>query len=825
MRARALIRLALGVALCAGLGDVHATPPPACKCQKQFDDYTREKAELRELLDRQAALTQQLRDYPSVDVDGYKRKVDELQELAKDVEAAHSVYRGAALTYRERLNNLPEGEMWAPEERQRVVDQAKALAEEVQEDVNRTQQTYTDGASRRESAVDDANRRIEQGPPKPIDPIGPPVPTDPRFPVDPVGPVDPITRLPRPPSYGIPRPPDAGPADPDALRRYLDEVLSKYPGHPLALKERAVANAEAGDRAAACSDAEGALSGAPGDSHAAGMVKLLCGAGIFDRAALRRLMDAKARRPPPQQDGAAPDGRGPAGAGPGGSPADGARVALLRGSVAPSDSRMLADDAQQALRSGNFRGGLAAARNAIQRDPRDVRNYRLYASAAKALRNYGLTLQGADLGLRLAPNDSALLNLRSYALGRRKDYKGALEAADKALAVNGADATAWANRAWALGGLGDRAGMLDALRKAAALDPRFQESLQSALAGGDSELFFLFPGEQASTPAKASPDRGRNPALVGLAGLAALALFVLWYARSPSRGSEVFEAGTPQQASPAAPGEPGEAPPARLADKYELRGQIGQGGMGLVYEGFDVRLGRRVAIKQMRPELKGIPEDRARFLREAKLISRLSHPYIVSIHDILEQGGELYLIFDYVDGRPLSQILSERGCLPLPDSLRILEQVCEAVGHAHRQNVLHRDLKPANIMVDANGYAKVMDFGLAREVKDTLSKVTQNTIAGTPAYMAPEQHLGPIGPAGDVFALGVCLYEMLCGGTPFDGADPLALKREARFPSARSVVPSLPKGIDVLLSAALAPDPKNRIADPLELLASLKALA
>lgn len=150
--------------------------------------------------------------------------------------------------------------------------------------------------------------------------------------------------------------------------------------------------------------------------------------------------------------------------------------------------------------------------------------------------------------------------------------------------------------------------------------------------------------------------------------------------------------------------------------------------------------------------------------------------------------------------------------------------VCEAVDSAHRSNVLHRDLKPSNIMIDANGYAKVMDFGLARQAKDSLSRLTHQDASGTPAYMAPEQHLGQARRASDVYSLGVCLYEMLTGALPFEGPDFLAQKERMRYPPPRFLAAELPEGIDALMAAALAANPAKRIAGPLDLLERLDGL-
>lgn len=271
-----------------------------------------------------------------------------------------------------------------------------------------------------------------------------------------------------------------------------------------------------------------------------------------------------------------------------------------------------------------------------------------------------------------------------------------------------------------------------------------------------------------------------------------------------------------------APGAPPPAVPAEIGGQFEIRNPIGEGGMGLVYLGFDRKLGRQVAIKKMRPEVNADPEGRKSFLEEARIISQLTHPYIVGIHAVLEHAGEIYLVFDFVDGKPLSAVIAEKRRLPLAECRRFFQQVCEAIDCAHRARVLHRDLKPSNIMMDSNGFAKVMDFGLARQIQETVSRTTTAGNEGTPAYMAPEQHLGRVSRASDIYALGICIYESLTGALPFPGPDYLAQKERMKFTPPQFLAPELPKETELLMSAAFAPNPRHRVADAMELFNLLK---
>jgi len=177
-----------------------------------------------------------------------------------------------------------------------------------------------------------------------------------------------------------------------------------------------------------------------------------------------------------------------------------------------------------------------------------------------------------------------------------------------------------------------------------------------------------------------------------------------------------------------------------------------------------------------------------------------------------------------VDGRPASDVLRERKRFPLKECKEIFKGVCAAVHYAHKNNVVHRDLKPANIMLDASFRAMVVDFGLASELKESLTRVTHQTMSGTPAYMAPEQAAGIVKREADIYAMGVCLYEMLTGELPFNGPDTLKRKNEKVYREVSSLFPWLPGGVDSLLARALEPAPSQRIDDALDFYDGLKDL-
>jgi hypothetical protein len=255
---------------------------------------------------------------------------------------------------------------------------------------------------------------------------------------------------------------------------------------------------------------------------------------------------------------------------------------------------------------------------------------------------------------------------------------------------------------------------------------------------------------------------------------------------------------------------------ALLARRYEVVNRLGEGGMGLVYAGRDLQGDRFVAIKKMRPELKLNKRDRKRFLREAQLSAALRHPCIVAIYDILDVEDEVYLVFEYVDGQTMDRRL-DLGPIPAEELKSSLRFICQALDYAHSQKVVHRDLKPSNIMLTRLGSAKVMDFGIAREIKDTASRLTKLDTSGTLAYMAPEQELGRFDQRSDIFALGVTLYEALTGRVPFPGPNFLLQKEKRIFTPLDEAAPQAPQELRDAVERCLNYDPGERFQSVAEL--------
>ncbi len=257
-----------------------------------------------------------------------------------------------------------------------------------------------------------------------------------------------------------------------------------------------------------------------------------------------------------------------------------------------------------------------------------------------------------------------------------------------------------------------------------------------------------------------------------------------------------------------------------VKEQYDFIRQIGEGGMGKVYEAYDKVLKRKVAIKRVRPELVRSSYVREQFLSEARMVALLRHPCIVEIYTVIESESSLYLVFEYVDGQTLETRLDIDGRLPFSKAKRIFEYVCRGLQYAHSQDIIHCDLKPGNIMIFDDDKAKVMDFGVAKKSVD--HETGARTVAGTPAYMAPEQQKGFMRKQSDVYSLALCLYEALVGQVPWTvkGFD-IAKKK---IVPASKLAPNIPPAVDGLLEDALKEDPKERIQTIDEFWSRLKAI-
>jgi serine/threonine protein kinase len=274
----------------------------------------------------------------------------------------------------------------------------------------------------------------------------------------------------------------------------------------------------------------------------------------------------------------------------------------------------------------------------------------------------------------------------------------------------------------------------------------------------------------------------------------------------------------------------------RTLGHYRVIEQLGSGGMGDVYVAEDGKLGRRVALKLLRPEKAESPDLRARFRREARAAAALNHPAIVHLYSVEESEGVAFITMELVPGRSLRALLAE-GPLPVPRLIALASQIAEGLASAHAAGVLHRDLKPANVMVTGDDRVKILDFGLAKffappSLLDTEAETmvreasSPGLTLGTAGYMSPEQALGgKVDPRTDLFALGVVLYEMATGRPPFEGETLAAvfgqLLHRTPVPPQR-LNPSLPPSLAALIEKALAKEPARRHQTASELLDDLR---
>src|SRR5690348_816970 len=256
---------------------------------------------------------------------------------------------------------------------------------------------------------------------------------------------------------------------------------------------------------------------------------------------------------------------------------------------------------------------------------------------------------------------------------------------------------------------------------------------------------------------------------------------------------------------------------AALAGRYRIERQLGAGGMATVYLARDLKHGREVAVKVLRPEL-AVALGPERFLRESELAARLAHSYILAVYDSGEPEGFLYYVMPYVDGESLRDRLDREHRLPLEDALTITREVADALTYAHSHDVVHRDIKPENILFQA-GHAVVSDFGIARAISAAGGPRLTNTgiAVGTPAYMSPEQAAGEDALDGrsDVYSLACVLHEMLAGRPPFTGPTAESVLHQhltAEPPAVSAIRRGIPTGVAAAARRALAKAPGDRFA-------------
>ncbi|WP_125704429.1 Stk1 family PASTA domain-containing Ser/Thr kinase [Lacticaseibacillus daqingensis] len=262
-----------------------------------------------------------------------------------------------------------------------------------------------------------------------------------------------------------------------------------------------------------------------------------------------------------------------------------------------------------------------------------------------------------------------------------------------------------------------------------------------------------------------------------------------------------------------------------LNERYKLLKTLGEGGMANVYLAHDLILDRDVAVKVLRLDLQNDPDTIRRFQREAMATSELVHPNIVSIYDVGEAHGQQYLVMEYVQGSDLKKYIVEHFPIPYQRVVDIMQQILSAVQVAHDHNIIHRDLKPQNILIDADGNAKITDFGIAVALSDN-SMTQTNSLLGSVHYLSPEQARGAMPTRqSDIYALGIILFEMLTGTVPFEGdsAVSIALKHfQENMPAVRDFDPRVPQALENVVLKATTKDPANRYTSAMAMAADLK---
>ncbi|MEP6716338.1 MAG: protein kinase [Terriglobia bacterium] len=263
--------------------------------------------------------------------------------------------------------------------------------------------------------------------------------------------------------------------------------------------------------------------------------------------------------------------------------------------------------------------------------------------------------------------------------------------------------------------------------------------------------------------------------------------------------------------------------PAVLRERYEILSELGRGGMGIVYKARDRETGEVLALKILKPEIAADSQNLERFKNEVLLAHRITHPSVARLYEFHRAGPVVYLSMEYVEGESLRAVLQRVGKLDVTRGLEIARQVVAGVAEAHRASIVHRDLKPENIMLAAGGQAKVMDFGISRSYAP--GATVTGSLIGTPAYMAPEQIEGkPPGPQSDIYALGLILYEMFTGCSPFRADSPVSLalmQIQVQPKPPHELAPELPVHVERTILRCLEKDRADRFDSVADLLSSL----
>ncbi|MCJ7681551.1 MAG: serine/threonine protein kinase, partial [Candidatus Aminicenantes bacterium] len=258
-----------------------------------------------------------------------------------------------------------------------------------------------------------------------------------------------------------------------------------------------------------------------------------------------------------------------------------------------------------------------------------------------------------------------------------------------------------------------------------------------------------------------------------------------------------------------------------FSGRYQIIEELGKGGMGKVYKVFDTEIKEKIALKLLKPEIAADEQTITRFRNELKFARKIGHRNVCKMFDLNKSDETYFITMEYVSGEDLKSFISRVGRLPVAKAVTIAEQVCEGLVEAHHQGVIHRDLKPQNIMIDREGNAKIMDFGIARFIR-AKGITNAGILIGTPEYLSPEQaETKDVDHRSDLYTLGIILYEMLTGTVPFDGETPLsvAMKHKTEKPiNPRTLNPQIPEELSALILKCMEKDRNKRYQKTQELL-------
>lgn len=263
-----------------------------------------------------------------------------------------------------------------------------------------------------------------------------------------------------------------------------------------------------------------------------------------------------------------------------------------------------------------------------------------------------------------------------------------------------------------------------------------------------------------------------------------------------------------------------------LGNRYEILRKIGDGGMAFVYQARDKLLNRIVAVKVLRPEFVDDQEFLVKFKREAEAVASLSHPNIVNVYDVGEDGKVHYIVMEYVDGQNLKEIIQEEGRLEEYTALDIAKQIARALSAAHRNGIIHRDIKPHNILISKDGrQVKVADFGIAKAVSSS-TMTNMGSVIGSVHYISPEQAKGKhLTSNADLYSLGIVLYEMIIGRVPFSGDSPISIalkhiNEDIAFTEEDKI--NIPNSVRTIISKMTQKEPANRYQTAEELIEDIE---